>query len=93
MSQKTQEKWVVAGMNSGGTKNTYHTDRDCTRLQSAKSPRKIQPGEIEFHDLEECKFCAGTAHKHGEFELKTCPFCGEQHKELCYHYPKCEEKP
>ena len=91
--QQERERWVVAGMNSGGNKNIYHTDRECPRLQDAKNPRRVQPGEGEYHDLKECKYCADEVHPTGEFEVHECPFCGEQHKELCYHYPNCEETP
>lgn len=39
----------------------FHTDPECISLASGKRIKPVSETAIEWHDLEECSRCAGTA--------------------------------
>lgn len=39
----------------------YHTDPECVALVRGKRIKSVSETEIEWHELEECSRCAGTA--------------------------------
>lgn len=38
--------------------SVYHTNPDCNKLEQAKDSRPVSDREIDWHGLEECKYCA-----------------------------------
>lgn len=52
--------WIAQNSMRNHT-DVYHTDENCRHLSKANEKREVSKDRIEFHDLNECAYCAGTA--------------------------------
>lgn len=89
MSLTETTAWVKT-LRIGGTREVYHTDESCRRLEAARETRPAS--DHELRDCRECKACAGTqdyGNEGGNDPLK-CPICGDEVKNLPNHMRACQ---